>query len=474
MQVFKKFCLFAIIGLLMGCRSSVITSDGAVYDSISEINEAAFEAPQSFRVGVLLPLSGNDARYGIGLKQAMLMALDDMNNPNLILQFYDTQSSPQMALNAAQKALKQKAQMIIGPLTGNEVEIISNITKQNNIPVVAFSTNSNVLQNQVYSLGLLVEEQVSRIMNYAIKKGRSKFALLIPDNSTGLTVAKAAVKATTGGPAKIVKIAFYQPDTNDFSEIIKQLSDYDNRSAEINKQKVFLKQQIKQGNLDAKKSLQKLELKDTSKGVDFDAVLIPESGAQLKSAAAMFGYYDVFAPEVKFLGTSVWENTRLNKESTLVGSWYPAMSKTHIAYFNKKYHSLFGEYPQSLYAFAYDAVALCSAIARNNSSNINAAITNEDGFVGISGMFRILPDGKNEHSLDIIEVTSNGDIIIDPAPKKFSTFIPETSLDIAALYYNDFPPQILGKNQKQAEQQIFGKTLGNQYSPSINEFSFPF
>lgn len=122
----------------------------------------------------------------------------------------------------------------------------------------------------------------------------------------------------------------------------------------------------------------------------------------------MFGYYDVFSPQVKFLGTSVWENTRLNRESTLIGSWYPAMSRTHNAYFNKKYHALFNEYPQSLYAFAYDAVALASALARNNPADIDAAITTGDGFVGISGMFRILPDGKNEHSLDIIEVTRSG------------------------------------------------------------------
>ncbi len=85
-----------------------------------------------------------------------------------------------------------------------------------------------------------------------------------------------------------------------------------------------------------KKALRQLNAKDTDRGVDFDAVLLPESGARLKSAVAMFGYYDVFAPEVKFLGTSVWENTRLNKESTLKGSWYPALSRNHNAYFNKK------------------------------------------------------------------------------------------------------------------------------------------
>lgn len=209
--------------------------------------------------------------------------------------------------------------------------------------------------------------------------------------------------------------------------------------------------------------MKKLAAKGTEESVDFDAVLIPESGARLKSAAAMFGYYDVFSPQVKFLGTSVWENTRLNRESTLIGSWYPAMSRTHNAYFNKKYHALFNEYPQSLYAFAYDAVALASALARNNPADIDAAITTGDGFVGISGMFRILPDGKNEHSLDIIEVTRSGDVVVDPAAKKFSAALPENSPESAAQAYDAVPPMIFGKDKSEAERLIFGRTLAGNY-----------
>ena len=441
MQVFKKICALALAGLLIGCRSTSVTTDSGIYDSISDIDEAAFEAPSSFRVGVLLPLSGDAARYGQGLKQAALMALEDMNNPNLILQFYDTMSTPEGAQEAAENALKQKAQMIIGPLTGTSVRAISDETKAGGVPVVAFSTDSGALQNSVYTLGLLVEEQVNRIIAYAAGRGRRSFALLVPDNSTGIAAARAAVKATAGSEARVVKIAFYPPKSTDFSEIIRQLSDYDRRTGGTNREKNRLKA---------------LAAKGAEESVDFDAVLIPESGARLKSAAAMFGYYDVFSPQVKFLGTSVWENTRLNRESTLIGSWYPAMSRTHNAYFNKKY-------PQSLYAFAYDAVALASALARNNPADIDAAITTGDGFVGISGMFRILPDGKNEHSLDIIEVTRSGDVVVDPAAKKFSAALPENSPESAAQAYDAVPPMIFGKDKSEAERLIFGRTLAGNY-----------
>ena len=476
--MFKKFCALAALVLLMSCRSVTMTPATNEKGGSVNLEEEAFATQGSFRVGVLLPLTGSAARYGQGLKRAALMALEDMNNDNMILQFYDTQSSPAGAEAAVNNAIEQKAQLIIGPLTSSSVKAISPITKSYGIPVVAFSSDASVLQSQVYTLGLLVEEQVNRIIGYAIAKGRRNFALLVPDNATGLAVARAAVKRTAGSNAKIGRIAFYSPQTNDFSEIISQLSDYEKRSAAVTKEKNRLKALADKGDINATRELRRLSLKDTDSEVDFDAVLIPESGAKLKSAVAMFGYYDVFAPQVKFLGTSVWENTRLNKESTLIGSWYPSMSRTHKAYFNQRYYSLFNEYPQTLYAFAYDAVALASALAKANPQNIDAAITTEDGFFGISGMFRILPDGKNEHSLDIMEITKSGDIVAEMASKKFAAALPEGSIESAALVYDANPPLIFGKDQAEGEKLIFGRTL--RYTPPFdaqeadNSFGFAF
>ena len=77
--------------------------------------------------------------------------------------------------------------------------------------MVAFSSDSDVLQSQIYTLGLLVEEQVNRIVKYAAGNGRRNFALLVPDNSTGIAVAKAAVGAAAAHGARVVRIAFIRP-----------------------------------------------------------------------------------------------------------------------------------------------------------------------------------------------------------------------------------------------------------------------
>jgi branched-chain amino acid transport system substrate-binding protein len=48
-------------------------------------------------------------------------------------------------------------------------------------------------------------------------------------------------------------------------------------------------------------------------------------------------------------------------------------------------------------------------------------LTSETGFAGISGLFRFLPNGLSERSLEVREVTASGNKIVDPAQKIFES-----------------------------------------------------
>lgn len=458
----KKFSFLILGFMLAGCSTSISTKGGAEQGS-TDISEVNFGDTENFRVGVLLPLSGRAASHGQGLKNATLMAMDDVKNPKLILQFYDTKSTASGARVAVENALNQNSKLILGPLMSDSVRAISDQTTSRGVPVIAFSTSNEVLQPNVFTLGLLIDEQIDRVMTYSVEKGRSRFALLVPDNNTGIAVAKAAIKSAQKNNVQVVKIGFYRPQTTDFTEILKQMTDYDSRKARLNSAKASLEAQAKQGNSEASKSLRRLKTLDSIGDVDFDAVIIPENGPRLKSAVSMFGYYDVFAPKVQFLGTSIWENTVLNKESVMRGGLYPAMSHSYSAYFSNKYAEIFGEKPNSIYSLAYDGVALASVLSKlPANSDLNAEIINKDGYAGINGAFRLFKNGTNEHSLDIYEVRENGDVIVDEAPKKF---VEETSYqdNLEIITDDDFvAPQIYGKDNSIAQHAIFGYQLGNE------------
>ena len=465
----KQFSALFLSLVLVGCSSTKVNQLGGAEASSTDFSEISFSEKENFRVGVLLPLSGDAARYGNGLKNATMLALEDVKNPNLILQYYDTKSTPEGARTAIQNALNQNAQMIIGPLKSSSVRAISDETTRKNIPVIAFSTTEDVLQPSVYTLGLLVDEQVNRIISYAVKQGRSRLALLVPDNATGIAVAKAAVKAAQKNSIVVTRIAFYPPNTSDFSNILKEMTDYNTRHSRMEKLKASLKAKADAGDAESAKALKRVSTHDTLGEIDFDMVLIPEKGAKLKSAIAMFGYYDVFAPDVKFLGTSLWENSKLNNESTIIGSWYPAISRSHSNYFVNKYAYIFGERPQALYALGYDAVALANAIAKQGGNNYTSIITNPDGYVGINGMFRLFENGRNQHSMDIVEVQKTQDVVIDEAPTRFDG-------DDISMYSEEVRvsdtyrvPLIFGKDNTLAQTLIYGHQLNMDNQEDLYE-----
>ncbi|MDD4556047.1 MAG: penicillin-binding protein activator [Alphaproteobacteria bacterium] len=453
----KIFYLFTVLAV-SGCTTLKQSDKDAFVTEPSVIKEENFGEATNFRVGMLLPLTGVAAKQGEGLRNAALMALEDVNNPNMLLQFYDTKSTASGARIAIENALNQKSQLIIGPLMAEEVKAISPKTNEKNIPVITFSTNSDVIGGDVYSLGLLVGEQVDRVVTYAAKNGRKNLALLVPDNSTGIAVAKASIISAEKNNMTVEKIAFYHPNTNDFSEILKALTDYDARSARAKSLKERLMAQAEKGDQNSAKVLARLKSIDSLGEVKFDTILVPESGYKLKSAVAMLGYYDVSAPKVKILGTTLWEGSQLNHEGNFIGSWYPVLSRSHNAYFIKKYSEIFSENPSSLYAFAYDAVALASAVANKGDQSLTSQITNPEGYIGINGVFRIFPDGSNQHSLDILEVRNAENAVIDAAPKRFDS-ISYTNLRDIKLDEDYRAPLILGKDVNEAQVMIYGTIL---------------
>lgn len=435
----KKICAIFSICLLFGCsilRQNFGTYGGPSYsysgsapaDTMSGFSQTDYSNvdlgdSDSFRVAMLLPLSGKAQDAGESMKNSAMLAIGDLNNNRLVVQFYDTKSTSSGARVAVENAVSSGSDLILGPLMSEEVAAISSVAKDKDIPVISFSTSPAVLQEGIYTLGLLNDEQIDRIMKYAIQQNRRRLALVLPDNQSGMNMLKSALAVANSEGATVTKVGFYEPESMDFSDLVTSM---------IGSAKVAASQ--------SKNS-------EKSAGIDvgFDALLVPESGNRLKSITSMFSYYDVAAPEVLFMGTSVWANSNLSKETELYGAVYPLMSDGRMRYFAQKYSEMFSQKPNPLGIFAYDAIALASALSLKNKNYLNDEITNLDGFFGMSGAFRIFTDGKNEHGLDVVTVTVSGPQIADPAPQQFYSVNPSYARKSGFGGYMQ-QPQIYGKS----------------------------
>src|SRR5207344_2469169 len=170
--------------VLSGCTGSTTPSDlfsGLSTPAPAPAQPASAIGTGRVKVGLILPLSGsgNAAVAAQSMKNAAEMALAEFNNPDLQLLVKDDAGTAPGAQQAAQQALDEGAEIILGPLFALTVGPVGQLARSRNIRVIAFSTDAE------------------RIVGYAASQGKRSFAALIPDNAYG-TVAEAAFKQAVG------------------------------------------------------------------------------------------------------------------------------------------------------------------------------------------------------------------------------------------------------------------------------------
>ena len=122
------------------------------------------------------------------MKNAAEMALAEFKSPNIQLLVKDDGGTAQGAQAAAQQAISEGAEIIIGPIFAQSVSGVAQIARASNIPVIAFSTDVSVAARGVYLLSFLPETDVRRIVDFSVSRGKRSFAALLPDNAYGTVV----------------------------------------------------------------------------------------------------------------------------------------------------------------------------------------------------------------------------------------------------------------------------------------------
>lgn len=373
------------------------------------------------KAGVLLPLSGKSKSVGEALQTAAMMALAEGNNKDVVLQFYDTRGTGDGASEATKKALAEGVDVILGPLFSAETKEVADTVGWSDINVIGFSSDPGVLSDKVFSVAPLVAQQVEEIVGFACSQGYKKFAVLAQNNEMGEGALAAANNAASsemcGG--EVTGVGLYDPETTDFSMAIKEIlpeallaklerENLRDQGYEVLEEPLY----DSEGNL----------IDEDNIKFDFDAVLLVDEGTRLRSLGALLEYYDINPKEIKVLGVSMMDDSNVKREASLIGAWYSVVPKEGFDRFAVKYKNLTGaqKNPPRIASLAYDAVALTVFLAGGDGIS-SYTLTNPSGFKGVSGVFRLLADGRAERALAIMEVTKSGkNKVLRPARKSFA------------------------------------------------------
>jgi len=92
------------------------------------------------KVGMILPLSasGNASLAAASMKNAAEMSLAVFQTANVQLLIKDDGGTPQGAQQAAQQALDEGAEIILGPLFAGSVPATAQVARTRNVPCIAF------------------------------------------------------------------------------------------------------------------------------------------------------------------------------------------------------------------------------------------------------------------------------------------------------------------------------------------------
>jgi len=435
---FKVVAAVALCGLLAACGpSGEVPVKRAPVPAVSEAptDQQKGEADQQalpvtepddrpVRIAILLPLTGPLAETGQALLNASTMALFDAYDPRLTLLPFDTKAEGMAAEEAARAALDAGADIVLGPLLAGNVQIAGEVFSQAGIPVLGFSNDSRVAAPGRYILGFMPEGEVQRVVDYAVTQGHVNFSALIPEGRYGERVRAAFGDAVSYDGGKVVALESYPPDPDNVFEPVKALANYDQRQKNLRDEINALRAL---GDDVTDEIANRLAKAEELEPVGFDAVLVPEGGALLRTVGPLLPFYEIDLGDVQLLGTGLWNDPSLMDEPPLHGGWFAAPEPTRPEAFMTRYEDMFGSRPPRIATIAYDAMSLVAALTRDTLNEgeerfSDMRLTSPTGFVGIDGLFRLNIDGLNERALAILEVSRREFRVIDPAPKAFPSF----------------------------------------------------
>jgi branched-chain amino acid transport system substrate-binding protein len=336
------------------------------------------------RIALLLPLSGQAAPVGQALQQAAEMALFDTGAKELALAAYDTGDSPDQAAQAYRKARTEGVALVLGPLFGPSAKPLAPLVKEGGANVISFSNDEQAAQPGVWIMGIAAPPQVRRVVDHALSTGIKRFAAFAPQTTYGDQMVRTLQGYVSQRGGQIVATEFF-PENVDLTSSAKRLSDA------------------------------------ISKGEGKVAVLVPVAPPRLSSVLASLSAAGIDGHSVQLMGTGVWDVPGIGSEPLLRGAWYAAPDPAKRADFERKFVATYGRPPRRLASLAYDAVALAGRLARlKQGGDFSAeAITNPNGWSGVDGVFRFLPDGRSERTLAVIEVQGDRSVVVSPAPSNF-------------------------------------------------------
>ena len=358
------------------------------------IIDSSFTEESKVKIGLLVPLSGDNAEIGKQIVKATRLALKDINSGKIEIFPKDTQSDPNKTLRSAIELNQIGINLIIGPVFYENLVYLDEVKE---VTFLSFTNKTLDLPKNVISTGINSTSQLNTIKKFIKLNEIKKSIILIPNLNYDLEIKQGIKKSKI----KTFKQYYYDIEPTKLTKQIEKITNYEIRKQNLNDEITRLK---KSEDLNKERKIKNLEKRYTIGNVNFDSVIIADFDESLKSVITSLLYTDVSPKNKYFITFNQWFDESLQKETASQPIYYPSVNKKNLDSFKKKFFKQFGQNPNHVSLLSYDLVGLIYYLSlKTEVAEINKAFNARNSFKGKIGIFDI-KDNKINHRLNFYKI----------------------------------------------------------------------
>ncbi len=337
-------------------------------------------AKEKIKIGLLVPLSGNQSYIGKSIVQSTRLAINKIDNNNIEIIPKNSKNNPEETLAAAKQLAEEGVKIVIGPVFKKN---LIHLDKLNDMIFLSL-TNKNIKNSKnIISVGINAHSQIKTIMKFKEMQNITKTLFLIPDSDFKEEI-KAAISRSK---IKLKHIHIYETNPTKLTKQIEEITLY-----QIRKQNVLDEiKRLENSNEENKEwKIKNLKKRDTIGGINFDSVIVSDFEEGLKSVFTSLLYTDVSPQRVYYITLNQWFDENFLKEESLHPLYFPSINKENYDYFISSYKKVYNENPNQLAFLSYDIVGLVYYLLYQNNFEIDEKIFyKKNQFKGKVGIFEI-------------------------------------------------------------------------------------
>jgi len=353
-------------------------------------------ANEKIKVGLLLPLSGENREIGQSVLKAVKMAVIKINDPRIQIYPKNNFDDPKKTYEAAKELYEDGIKVFIGPIFEKNS---NNLAKLSDATFLSLTNKLNKKNNNIIASGVNALSQFEAIKKFKNENGLKKTICLIPERNFRSEIETAISKSDIK-----MKIYYYNKEPTKLTKRIEKITRYSVRKQNLEDE---IKRVENSDDPNKEKLLEKLNKRDTLGNINFDSVVISGFDETLKSITTSLMYTDVTPKKTYFITLNQWFDTTLLNEMSSQNLYFPSINKKNYDKFKKDYSKIYKDQPNQISLIGYDLVGLIYHLSKVNNFQINNKMFNQKNlFKGKTGVFEI-ENKRIKHVLNFYKVENN-------------------------------------------------------------------